>query len=379
MRILVNAGVLKSSGVCQVGRSFLHECLNFPEHEYHVFVSATMQEILKSERFPDNFKFYLFPLHPLYSIFTHASFSCLRQYHRLEKEIDPDCIFTVFGPAWWKSRAPALVGYASPHFVFEDSPYFRDITLLRRLQLKFEKLLFYLALRRETQYYVVENEITKERLSRFLSRPLDHIFVASNTYSDVYAGFKPGAQILPDRKPNEIRLFIPALTQPHKNQTILNGVIPILKKKDPARQYTFITTLPEEAYSRLFAEDVRPFILNLGRILPQTCPQVYLESDFLFLPTLLECFSASYPEAMKMERPILTSNLPFATDTCRNAALYFDPVDPADIAEKVIRLASDPALQAELVSNGTKRLNDFMDASARAKTILSILQQIRRP
>ena len=152
MKILINAGVLKSSGVCQVGRSFLHECLNFPEHEYHVFVSATMQEILKSERFPDNFNFYLFPLHPLYSIFTHASFSCLRQYHRLEKEIDPDCIFTVFGPAWWKSRAPALVGYASPHFVFEDSPYFRDISLLRRLQLKFEKLLFYLALRRETQY-----------------------------------------------------------------------------------------------------------------------------------------------------------------------------------------------------------------------------------
>lgn len=379
MRILVNAGVLKSSGVCQVGRSFLHECLNFPEHEYHVFVSATMHEILKSERFPDYFKFYLFPRHPLYSIFTRHLFSCLRQYHRLEKEIDPDCIFTVFGPAWWKSRAPALVGYASPHFVFEDSPYFRDITLLRRLQLKFEKLLFYLALRRETQYYIVENEITKERLSRFLSRPLDRIFVASNTYSDVYANFKPGAQILPDRKPNEIRLFIPALTQPHKNQAILNGVIPILKEKDPARQYTFVTTLPREAYSRLFAEDVRPSILNLGRILPQTCPQVYLESDFMFLPTLLECFSASYPEAMKMERPILTSNLPFATDTCRDAALYFDPVDPADAAEKIVRLASDPALQAELVANGTKRLNDFMDASARAKTILSILQQIRRP
>ena len=80
-----------------------------------------------------------------------------------------------------------------------------------------------------------------------------------------------------------------------------------------------------------------------------------------------------------MERPILTSDLPFATDTCRDAALYFDPVDPADIAEKIIRLASDPALQAELVSNGTKRLNDFMDASARARTILNILQQIRRP
>ncbi len=379
MKILVNAGVLKSSGVCQVARSFLHECVKHPENEYHIFVSGTMNEILKSERFPDNFSFYLFPQHPLYSIFKTFSFSCLKRYHKLEKEIGPDCMFTVFGPAWWKSKTPALVGYASPHFVFEDSPYFRDITLLRRLQLKFEKLLFYLALRRETQYYVVENEITKERLSRFLSRPLDHIFVASNTYSDVYANFKPGTQILPDRAANEIRLFIPALTQPHKNQAILNGVIPILKEKDPSKQYTFITTLPEEAYSRLFAEEIRPSILNLGRILPQSCPQVYLESDFLFLPTLLECFSASYPEAMKMKRPILTSNLPFATDTCRDAALYFDPVDPADIAEKTIRLASDPALQTELVANGTKRLNSFMDASARARTILDILQQIRRP
>ncbi len=337
-----------------------------------------MNEILKSERFPENFIFYLFPQHPLYSIFKTFSFSCLKRYHKLEKEINPDCMFTVFGPAWWKSKAPALVGYASPHFVFEDSPYFRNISLPRRLQLKFEKLLFYLALRRETGYYVVENEITKNRLAAFLSCPLDRIFVASNTYSDVYADFKPGEQILPDRNANEIRLFIPALTQPHKNQAILNDVIPILREKDASKQYTFITTLPNEAYSRLFSENVKSSIHNLGRILPQACPQAYFESDFMFLPTLLECFSASYPEAMKMRKPILTSDLPFATDTCRDAALYFDPVDPADVASKIIRLSSDPALQAKLVSNGMKRLNEFMDASARTEAILNILQRIRR-
>lgn len=38
------------------------------------------------------------------------------------------------------------------------------------------------------------------------------------------------------------------------------------------------------------------------------------------MPSLLECFTATYPEAMRMERPIVTTDLAFAQGLCGEAA-----------------------------------------------------------
>ena len=48
------------------------------------------------------------------------------------------------------------------------------------------------------------------------------------------------------------------------------------------------------------------WLLAVGGVDIRECPSLYEQCDFMFLPTLLECFSASYAEAMKMRRPILT-------------------------------------------------------------------------
>ncbi len=49
------------------------------------------------------------------------------------------------------------------------------------------------------------------------------------------------------------------------------------------------------------------------------------------MPTLLECFSASYLEAMYMKKIIFTSDLPFAHTVCKDAAFYFAPHDVENI------------------------------------------------
>ncbi|MGF1670524.1 MAG: glycosyltransferase, partial [Balneolaceae bacterium] len=98
--------------------------------------------------------------------------------------------------------------------------------------------------------------------------------------------------------------------------------------------------------------------------------------DALFMPTLLECFSASYAEAMAMEKPILTSDLGFARTVCEDAALYFNPVDAKDISEKIRDLVKNRPLQQQLAVNGKKRLSDFSDAEDRAIKYLEICKQL---
>ena len=117
-------------------------------------------------------------------------------------------------------------------------------------------------------------------------------------------------------------------------------------------------------------------IINLGKIVQKGCPSVYKQCDALFAPTLLETFSAAYPEAMKMRKPILTSKYSFAKDLCGDAALYFDPLDPKDIAQKIKQLIGNEILQKIMIENGEKKLMSFETARSRAEKYISICEEI---
>ena len=77
-----------------------------------------------------------------------------------------------------------------------------------------------------------------------------------------------------------------------------------------------------------------------------------------------------------MNRPILTSDLPFAHDICKEAALYFDPLSPQDIGDVIFRLANDKDLFKKFVHKGQERLNMFGTAYDRAESFIKILKQI---
>ena len=96
----------------------------------------------------------------------------------------------------------------------------------------------------------------------------------------------------------------------------------------------------------------------------------------MFLPTLLECFSASYVEAKKMEKPIITSDMGFAHTICENAAMYADPMDANDIADKIVKLVNSKKLQHKLIENGLNRLKTFGTAERRAKQYLDICETL---
>jgi glycosyltransferase involved in cell wall biosynthesis len=98
----------------------------------------------------------------------------------------------------------------------------------------------------------------------------------------------------------------------------------------------------------------------------------------MFLPTLLECFSASYPEAMVMRKPILTSDLGFAQTVCEEAALYFDPLSAIEIVDQFERLMDSDKLKSDLIERGGQRVKTFNDAHQRAKAFLSICEGLVR-
>ena len=77
-----------------------------------------------------------------------------------------------------------------------------------------------------------------------------------------------------------------------------------------------------------------------------------------------------------MRKPILTSDLHFARGLCGDAAVYFNPMDPLDIAEKIFELANNPTEQNKLINNGVRQLKNFDTSQERAQKYIKIIEEL---
>ncbi|MCF0058316.1 glycosyltransferase [Dyadobacter sp. CY356] len=371
MKLLINTSALSASGVTQVSVSFINECIHFPEHEYHIFLSKTIKSQLDLKLFPENFKFYSFSNHPLYGLSGLQTRAKLR---RLEKEIKPDKVFSIFGPSWWTPGVPHLQGYAYPHYVYPDSPLFNILSTSQKIKISVLKIIHLFFLERNGKNYVSETSDVSDRFEQLISNKRSHFFTVNNTCNNYFLQFQFNKEkrILPEKLKNEFRFLSLCTYSVHKNLDILNKIIPILDKNYPAHELKFVLTIDPLILEKNFTPEAKSRIINLGRIDVRDCPQLYSECDAVFLPTLLECFSANYPEAMIMEKPILTSNLSFATTICKDAAVYFDPLNAVEIAQTLVEIQQNEGLRNQLIDNGKRVLNKLPTPTERARQYLDI-------
>ena len=137
----------------------------------------------------------------------------------------------------------------------------------------------------------------------------------------------------------------------------------------------FILTIGSEYYPKLNnISNENCKIHFIGNKMMSEIPHLYSISDFMFLPTLLECFSASYSEAMFMKKIILTSDLPFARSICGDGAIYFDPINPNSIVSALNRAVNlSTSEKSELINSAEKKLQSFCSPEQRANKYLQYL------
>ena len=377
MKIILNVSNLFLGGGVQVAISFLHE-LKFikKKYKYFVFLSNPISGQIEEHLFPKNFKFYKItkPISPL-----KTRPLVIKELNKLEAEIMPDIVFTLFGPSYWKPYAKNLVGFADPWLLNPTSVAYKQLSYFHRMRRRLLNFYKKYYLKREAKNFIIETNDGKNKLSRYLKIPKNRIFVVNNSISHVFDHKKFLSEKndfyikLPKKKKNEFRLLLISNNYPHKNLKIIKDVIPYIKMFN----IKFILTLEEKDFRENF-QGLDDYIINIKKINLNSCPSIYDQCDALFLPTLLEVFSVSYLESMKMQKPILTSNYSFAKDICGNAALYFDPLDPKDISKKILNLLKNSKLRIQLINNGLRRLEIFKSSKFRAENYLKILNKISK-
>jgi glycosyltransferase involved in cell wall biosynthesis len=93
-----------------------------------------------------------------------------------------------------------------------------------------------------------------------------------------------------------------------------------------------------------------------------------LASAFVF-PSLCEGFGLPLVEAMASGIPVAASMSSAIPEVCGDAALYFRPEDPENMAGKIVLILEDQALKKNLIVKGLKRAQDFSWERAAAETL----------
>lgn len=364
MNILINCSNLRVGGGIQVSHSFINGLKNYSQHTYVVIFSNPIASLIEVKSFGDNFKFYKYEIVP--SLRKRNEF--LDKIVRVNKI---DCVFTIFGPSYWKPNVFHISGYAKPHYIYKDSPFFKEISLMSKIKLKVKEFI-HLKRFNQANILIAENSDVSERLKKIF--PQKNIYTVTNYYHQIFDNQDAWDKSISLSLFEGVTLLTISANYPHKNLKIIPQVIKELKKTKPDFNFRFVLTMNRKNFIKNIDDNIEKHIVFIGKVNINQCPNLYTQSSFMFLPTLLECYSACYPEAMRMNKPILTSDLNFAKSICGEAAYYFNPLSPKDIANAIIYLTENENIKDHLINNGKEQLKKFDNYIDRTKKYLKIIQ-----
>ena len=110
-------------------------------------------------------------------------------------------------------------------------------------------------------------------------------------------------------------------------------------------------------------------VVFLGNVPYEELPCLYSTCIMFVYPSTCESFGMPLIEAMACGAPILASNIDPMPEICADAAVYFDPKNPTEMADVMLKVITDRALTATLKINSLKRATMFSWETAISKTL----------
>ncbi len=111
----------------------------------------------------------------------------------------------------------------------------------------------------------------------------------------------------------------------------------------------------------------------LGLIPHKHLIELYFQAHAFIYPSTLEACPQTLIEAMACGVPIASSNVPPMPEICETAAVYFDPYDKNDIAEKIDLILFDESLRKRLRKISLER-SRFFDWEKTATSLIRVFE-----
>jgi glycosyltransferase involved in cell wall biosynthesis len=165
------------------------------------------------------------------------------------------------------------------------------------------------------------------------------------------------------------RLLYVGNTSGYKNLERLIVGVGIARRQQPGLQ--LFATIP--AGHPIAA---REGVIALGHLGADALREAYRLATALVMPSLVETVGLPMLEAMASGIPVIAADRPYAREACGDAALFFDPLRPEDIAEKLVRAIAEPALREKLARAG-RIVAATREAEKPYQTLVEVMSGVR--
>ena len=115
-------------------------------------------------------------------------------------------------------------------------------------------------------------------------------------------------------------------------------------------------------------------VLLVGYVEDDVFSLLLKNAHALVYPSFFEGFGMPVLEAMSLGVPVVCSEVTSLPEVAKNAALYFDPRKPQEIAEALIRITLEEELRAELIDRGFANSAEFSKTDEMAKEYWKVFE-----
>lgn len=212
---------------------------------------------------------------------------------------------------------------------------------------------------------IAVSQNTKDDIIKFLKISGEKIAVVHNGIGDEFTFIREAhlfSHTLGKFKIKKEFILYTGLWRSHKNLVRLLEAFNILRKNDLDLQFV-ITGNPDPYYPEI-KETVKDLhlendVIFTNLVEDKDLVNLYNAALIFAFPSLYEGFGYPPLEAMKCGTPVAASNTSSVPEICGDAALYFNPLDTEDIANKITQVYKSAELQADMVEKGLKRASEF--------------------
>ena len=166
---------------------------------------------------------------------------------------------------------------------------------------------------------------------------------------------------------------------PHKNLSNLLMVVKLLNKKESSKINLVIVSARDVFTKRLEDEidklGLKEFVTLTGYLPAEQLSQIFKKASAYIFPSLSEGFGIPGLNAMAAGLPVVCSDIPVLHEVYGEAAIYFNPHDPKDIASKIKKIVTDEKTRADLVKKGKEQVKKYSWQKMAAQT-LSVYKEI---
>jgi glycosyltransferase involved in cell wall biosynthesis len=152
----------------------------------------------------------------------------------------------------------------------------------------------------------------------------------------------------PSAKAREAFIVYPANRWPHKNHARLFEAFSLMRLEHP--DLRLVLTGSGHDTETPTGVDVRGYVAD------DELAELYATASALVFPSLYEGFGLPPLEAMASGCPVAAAEAGSLPEVCGNAARYFDPTSPAEIAQAVLDVLASPE---DWAARGIRRAAEF--------------------